>query len=257
MKLISWNVAGYRACLKKGFADFFEAEDADIFCLQEVKASENQITYHPEGYFAYLNEAEKKGYSGTMIYTKQEPLSIHYGMGIAEHDREGRIITLEYPLFYLVTVYTPNSKRELERLDYRMQWEADFLKYIQKLEEDKLVVICGDMNVAHQEIDIENPKQNERNAGFTVEERDCFSRLLGHRMIDTYRHFHPTEEGAYTWWSYFYHSRERNIGWRLDYFLVSEDLLPWVEKTKIYSDVLGSDHCPIGLELKDMEVGSE
>ena len=251
MKIISWNVAGYRACIKKGFIDFFEKENADIFCLQEVKASMDQIPYHPEefGYHIYLNEAEKKGYSGTLIYSKKAPLTVKYGMGIEEHDHEGRLITLEYEEFYMITVYVPNAKRELERLEYRVKWEKDFLKYLKKLEKNKPVVVCGDFNVAHKEIDLRNPKQNIGNAGFTYEERECFDNLLKSGFADIYRYFNPEKTGAYTWWSYLFSARDRNIGWRIDYFIVSEKFMNRVENVKIYDEIFGSDHCPIGINI--------
>lgn len=249
MKLVSWNVAGFRACLNKGFEDFFNEVDADIFCIQEVKALKEQIPFVANGYYEYLNPAERKGYSGTLIYTKIKPLNVKYKMGIEEHDHEGRIITLEYDKFYLINVYVPNVKRNLERLDYRMKWEDDFLKYIKDLEKAKPVIICGDFNVAHQEIDIRNAKQNIGNAGFTYEERDKFSNLLNSGLIDTYRYFNPDKTDSYTWWSYMKNVRERNIGWRIDYFLVSKSLINNVKEVKIYKDIYGSDHCPIGLTI--------
>ena len=248
MKLVSWNVAGFRACLKKGFIDFFDLIDADIFCLQEVKAERNQIEYDAKDYYEYLNPAERKGYSGTMIYTKIKPLSCTYGMGIEEHDNEGRIITLEYDNFYLVNIYTPNAKRDLSRLDYRMKWEGDFLKYVKTLEKTKPVVICGDLNVAHNEIDIKNDKSNIGNAGFTYEERDKFSNLLASGFTDTYRYLYPERIG-YTWWSYMGNARANNTGWRIDYFLISEILNDKLKDAVIYSDIYGSDHCPIGIEI--------
>lgn len=250
MKLVSWNVAGFRACLNKGFEDFFNKIDADIFCLQEVKALKEQIPFEPKGYFEYLNPALRKGYSGTLVYTKIKPLEVTYGMGIKEHDQEGRVITLEYDNFYLVNVYVPNVKRSLERLPYRMIWEDDFLKYIKNLEKKKPVVVCGDFNVAHQEIDIKNAKQNIGNAGFTYEEREKFTRLLDSGFIDTFRYFYPNKTDAYTWWSYMGNVRERNIGWRIDYFIVSKDFIDNVIDVEIYSNILGSDHCPIGITLK-------
>ena len=253
MKLISWNVAGYRACLKKGFIDFFKTIDADIFCLQEVKATEEQIDYIPEGYYVYRNVAERKGYSGTLIYTKQKPLSVTYGMGILEHDHEGRLITLEYENFYLVTVYVPNAKQNLERLDYRMQWEDDFRFYVGNLKKKKMVLICGDFNVADKEIDIKNAKANIGNAGFTYEEREKFDKLLESGFIDTYRYFYPSKI-QYSWWSYLFHARENNAGWRLDYFLVDKDHINHIENAYIYDFVLGSDHCPIGIDLKEKSV---
>ena len=249
MKCISWNVAGYRACLKKGFKEFFEEIDADIFCLQEVKATEEQIDYHPEGYYVYRNVAEKKGYSGTLIYTKKEPISVKYGMGIEKHDMEGRMITLEYDNFYLITVYVPNAKQELERLSYRMEWEDDFREYVNELKSKKMVLICGDFNVAHEEIDIKNVKANIGKAGFTYEEREKFTLLLNSGFIDTYRYFYP-DKIQYSWWSYLFHARENNAGWRLDYFLVDKDHIDKISDSIIYDDVMGSDHCPIGIILK-------
>ena len=250
MKLISWNVNGIRACVQKGFLDFFKEIDADIFCIQESKMQEGQLELELEGYHQYWNYAEKKGYSGTAIFTKQEPLSVQYGIGIEEHDHEGRVITLEFEDFYMVTVYTPNSQDELKRLDYRMQWETDFLAYLKKLEEKKGVIFCGDLNVAHQEIDLKNPKTNRRSAGFTDEERGKFSEVLTAGFVDTFRHFYPELEGAYSWWSYRMNARARNAGWRIDYFCVSECLKDRLEDAKILTDVMGSDHCPIQLDLK-------
>ena len=250
MKIISWNVAGLRACLKKGFADFFQESKADIYCLQETKLLEEQLTFHQEGYFEYLNPAERKGYSGTMIYTKKKPLSVTYGINIEKHDQEGRVITLEYKDFYLVTVYTPSAKRGLERLDYRMEWEDDFKNYLKELDQKKPVVVCGDLNVAHEEIDLKNPKANIGNAGFTYEERNKMTDLLNAGFIDTFRYFHPNEENHYTWWSYMGNARSKNIGWRIDYFLVSERIIDKVKDTMIYQDVYGSDHCPIGISLE-------
>ena len=249
MKCISWNVAGYRACLKKGFKDFFEKIDADIFCLQEVKATEEEIDYHPEGYYVYRNVAEKKGYSGTLIYTKKEPIFVKYGMGIEKHDMEGRMITLEYDNFYLITVYVPNAKKELERLTYRMEWEDDFREYVNELKNKKMVLICGDFNVAHEEIDIKNVKANIGKAGFTYEEREKFTMLLNSGFIDTYRYFYP-DKVQYSWWSYLFHARENNAGWRLDYFLVDKEHIDKISDSVIYDDVMGSDHCPIGIILK-------
>ena len=249
MKIVSWNVAGFRACLKKGFEDFFYTCDADIYCLQEVKAEKDQIDFEPKDYYCYLNPADKKGYSGTLIYTLYEPLSVSYGMGIDEHDHEGRVITLEFNDYYLVNQYVPNVKRDLSRLDYRMKWEDDFRKYIKKLEEKKPVVICGDFNVAHNPIDIKNDRANVGNAGFTYEERDKFSKLLDNGLIDTYRYFNPTKE-EYSWWSYIGNARRNNVGWRIDYFLVSNSIIDKVSNTKIYTDVYGSDHCPIGINIK-------
>lgn len=250
MKIVSWNVAGFRACLNKGFDHFFHEVDADIFCLQEVKATLDQIPFDPIGYYTYLNLAERKGYSGTLIYTKKEPLSVSYGMQKEEHDHEGRLITLEFATFYMVCVYVPNVKRDLSRLSYRMEWEEDFRSYIKQLETCKPVVICGDFNVAHEEIDIKNAKQNIGNAGFTYEERNKFDKLLENGLVDTYRHFHPNQTDVYTWWSYLNKVRERNIGWRIDYFLVSKSLVSKITETKIYDTVMGSDHCPIGLSIE-------
>ena len=249
MKLISWNVNGLRACITKGFENFFKEVDADMFCIQETKMQEDQaeeIQY--EGYHRYMNSAVKKGYSGTMVFTKQEPISVTYGLGIEEHDQEGRIITLEYDKFYLVCCYTPNSKRELERLDYRMVWEDEMLKYFKKLEETKPVVYCGDLNVAHCEIDIKNPATNHHSAGFTDEERNKFSVLLSNGFMDTYRYLYP-EKVEYSWWSYMRQAREKNIGWRIDYFVVSEALKDYISDAKIHTEVLGSDHCPIELDI--------
>lgn len=251
MKLVSWNVAGYRACLKKGFQKFFEEVDADIFCLQEVKATEEQIDYKPEGYICYRNIAERKGYSGTIVYTKVAPLSISYGMGIEKHDHEGRMITLEFSDFYLINSYVPNVKRTLERLDYRMQWEDDFRNYVTILRKKKPVIVCGDFNVAHTEIDIKNAKANRGNAGFTDEEREKFQILLDSGFIDTFRYQHSEEADWYTWWSYMKGVRERNIGWRIDYFIISKEGKDKIKNTSIYKEVLGSDHCPIGLEIYD------
>ena len=249
MRFVSWNVAGYRACLKKGFIDFFESIDADFFSLQEVKAEENQIDYIPKGYTCYRNIAEKKGYSGTIIYAKKEANAVFYGMDIAEHDNEGRLITLEYDDFFLINTYVPNVKRDLSRLEYRMKWEDDFRKYVNSLKKKKMVIICGDFNVAHNEIDIKNAKANIGNAGFTYEERGKFDELLNSGFIDTFRHFYPEKPGCYSWWSYMFHARENNVGWRIDYFLVDNEHIDKVKAASIYSDILGSDHCPIGIEL--------
>ncbi len=250
MKFISWNVNGLRACVGKGFLDFFKEADADIFCLQETKLQEGQINLELPGYHQYWNYAEKKGYSGTAIFTKAEPLSVAYGIGIEEHDHEGRVITLEYPDFYFITVYTPNSQNELTRLDYRMKWEEDFLSYLKKLEENKPVIFCGDLNVAHNEIDLKNPKSNRKNAGFTDEERGRFTALMQAGFIDTFRYFYPDQEGIYSWWSYRFSARAKNAGWRIDYFVVSESLKDRLEDAAIYTEVMGSDHCPVGLFLK-------
>lgn len=249
LKFISWNVNGLRACVTKGFLDFFRETDADIFCIQETKLQEGQISLELEGYHQYWNYAEKKGYSGTAIFTKEEPEAVLFGIGIEDHDREGRVITLEYPGFYFVTVYTPNSQNELARLDYRMKWEEDFLAYLKKLEEKKPVVFCGDLNVAHKEIDLKNPKTNRRNAGFTDEEREKFTELLNAGFIDTFRYFYPDQEQIYSWWSYRFKAREKNAGWRIDYFCVSEKLKDKLEDAKIHTQIMGSDHCPIELDI--------
>lgn len=250
MKFISWNVNGLRACVGKGFLDFFKEADADVFCLQETKLQEGQIDLDLPGYHQYWNYAEKKGYSGTAIFAKQEPLSVSYGIGMEEHDHEGRVITLEYPDFYFITVYTPNSQNELARLDYRMKWEEDFLSYLKKLEEHKPVIFCGDLNVAHQEIDLKNPKSNRKNAGFTDEERGKFTTLIQNGFVDTFRYFYPDQEGIYSWWSYRFSARAKNAGWRIDYFMVSEALKDRLEDAKIYTEVTGSDHCPVGLFME-------
>lgn len=249
MKFISWNVAGLRACYKKGFEDVFLMFDADVVALQEVKCTEEEIPYKNENYNFYLNPASKKGYSGVCIYSKLKPLSVYYGMGIEEHDQEGRMITLEFEDFYFINVYTPNSKKELERLDYRMKWEEDFLLYLNKLKNKKPIVVCGDLNVAHNEIDIKNPASNRRSAGFTDEERDKMSILLSNGYIDTFRYLYP-EEVKYSWWSYLFHARERNAGWRIDYFIISDNLKDKLIDSKIHTEILGSDHCPIELLLK-------
>lgn len=250
MKLISWNVNGLRACAGKNFMEDFKKLDADIFCLQETKLQEGQISLDLPGYYQYWNYAEKKGYSGTAVFTKKEPLSVSYGIGIEEHDHEGRVITLEFPDFYLVTVYTPNSQDGLKRLDYRMKWEDDFLAYIQKLDNVKPVIFCGDLNVAHQEIDLKNPKTNRKNAGFTDEERAKMTRLLESGYLDTFRWFYPDAEGIYSWWSYRFKAREKNAGWRIDYFIVSERLKERLEGASIHTEIFGSDHCPVELLLK-------
>lgn len=250
MKLISWNVNGLRACVGKGFLDFFKEADADIFCLQETKLQEGQISLDLPGYEQYWNYAEKKGYSGTAVFTKHKPMQVFYGIGIEEHDHEGRVITLEYPDYYFITVYTPNSQNELTRLDYRMKWEDDFLSYLKKLEENKPVIFCGDLNVAHKEIDLKNPKSNHKNAGFTDEERGKFSALMENGFIDTFRHFYPEQEQIYSWWSYRFSARAKNAGWRIDYFVVSDALKDRLENAMIYTDVMGSDHCPVGLLMR-------
>lgn len=249
MKLISWNVNGLRACMGKGFAEYFAAQSADAFCIQETKLQPEQINFSPEGYHTYWNSAEKKGYSGTAMFLKKEPLALHYDMGIDEHDHEGRVIDAEYENFHLVTVYTPNSQRELTRLEYRMTWEDAFAEYLLKLDQQKPVIVCGDMNVAHKEIDLKNPKTNQNNAGFTPQEREKMTALLDCGFVDTFRLLHPDEKDRYTWWSYMMKSRDRNIGWRIDYFLVSQRLAPKVKIAEIDADILGSDHCPVLLEL--------
>lgn len=251
MKLISWNVNGLRACVGKGFTEFVEAQQPDILCLQETKLQAGQIDLPMEGYHAYWNYAEKKGYSGTALFTKTEPLAVTYGIGIPEHDKEGRVITAEFADFYMITVYTPNSQNELTRLPYRMTWEDAFLSYLKELEQKKPVIFCGDLNVAHREIDLKNPKSNYKNAGFTDEERGKFARLLENGFVDTFRYFYPEQEGIYSWWSYRFHAREKNAGWRIDYFLVSDCLKERLDDAVIYTDVFGSDHCPVGLFLKD------
>ena len=250
MKLISWNVNGLRACMGKGFLDFVAAENPDILCLQETKMQQGQADVPVDGYHEYWCSAEKKGYSGTALFTKTEPLTVSYNLGIDEHDHEGRVITAEYPEFYLVTVYVPNSQEGLKRLDYRMQWEDAFRAYVKKLDETKPVVICGDMNVAHQEIDLKNPKTNRKNAGFTDEERAKMSELLGAGFVDTWRHFYPDAEGVYSWWSYRFKAREKNAGWRIDYFIVSERFVGRVKAARILTDVFGSDHCPVAIEIE-------
>ena len=250
LKFISWNVNGIRACVQKGFLDIFKEMDADIFCLQETKMQAGQLELEMPGYHQYWNSAVKKGYSGTAIFTKKEPLSVAYGIGIEEHDQEGRVITLEFDDFYFITVYTPNSQNELARLPYRMKWEEDFLAYLKKLEEKKPVIFCGDLNVAHKEIDLKNPKTNRKNAGFTDEEREKFSVLLENGFIDTFRYFYPDQEGIYSWWSYRFKAREKNAGWRIDYFVVSECLKDRLVDAKIHTEVFGSDHCPVELVIK-------
>ena len=249
MKIISWNVAGFRAVLKKGFEKFFNRIDADIFCINESKVNLDQFDFSPKGYNMYLNPAKRKGYSGILVYSKIEPLKVTYGMGIEKHDEEGRMITLEYNDFYLVSVYVPNVKRDLSRLDYRMVWEDDFRKYVKKLEKKKPVIICGDMNVAHEEIDIKNAKANRGNAGFTDEEREKMTMLLDKGFIDVYRYYNPDKE-LYTWWSYMGKAREKDIGWRIDYFLVSKSIIKKVKNPMIYTDIMGSDHCPIGIDYE-------
>ena len=249
MRLISWNVNGIRACLTKGFEDFFKEVKADIFCIQETKCQEGQVELNFEGYKSYWNSAEKKGYSGTAIFTKIEPKSVKYGIEIEEHDKEGRVITLEFDKFYVVNIYTPNSKRELERLEYRQIWEDEIRKYLLELNKKKPVIMCGDLNVAHKEIDLKNPKTNTRSAGFTIEERNKMTELLEAGFTDTFRYLYPDKEEAYSWWSYMRKAREKNVGWRIDYFIVSNDIQKEIHEATIYSEVLGSDHCPVGLEI--------
>ena len=249
MKLISWNVNGIRACLTKGFEEVFKKMDADIFCLQETKCQPDQINLEFQGYTSYWNSAEKKGYSGTAIFTKQKPIKATYGIGIEEHDKEGRVITLEFEKFYMVDIYTPNSKRELERLEYRQIWEDEIRKYLLKLNETKPVIMCGDLNVAHKEIDLKNPKTNRHNAGFTDEERNKMTELLDAGFTDTFRYLYPDKENAYSWWSYMGHAREKNVGWRIDYFIVSKSIEKQIKEAKIYPEIMGSDHCPVGLEI--------
>lgn len=250
MRFVSWNVNGLRACIKKGFLDYFNDINADFFCLQEIKMSEGQLNLELEGYETFYNYAQRKGYSGTAIFTKYKPLGVKYGMGIEEHDNEGRLITLEYDDFFLVTCYTPNSKQELLRLDYRMVWEDAFRNYLLDLNKTKSVIVCGDLNVAHKEIDLKNPKTNRKNAGFTDEEREKMSILLDSGFTDTFRYFYPDKENEYSWWSYFGKSRERNTGWRIDYFLTSKDMDDRLVDAQIHQSILGSDHCPVYLEIK-------
>lgn len=248
-KLISWNVNGLRACVKKGFLDYFNEMDADIFCVQETKLQEGQIDLELEGYYNYWNYAEKKGYSGTAVFTKEKPISVKMGLGIEEHDNEGRVITLEYDKFFLVNVYTPNSQQKLARLEYRMSWEDVFRNYLKDLEKNKPVILCGDLNVAHKEIDLKNPSSNRKNAGFSDEERSKMSELLNSGFTDTFRYFYPDIEGVYSWWSYRFNARANNAGWRIDYFIVSQSLNDKLEDAKIHTSIEGSDHCPVELEI--------
>lgn len=249
MKFISWNVNGLRAIVQKNFLETFQELDADFFCLQETKLQAGQIDLDLPGYYQYWNYAEKKGYSGTAIFTKHEPLAVQLGIGVPEHDQEGRVITLEYPDYYVVTCYTPNSQNELKRLDYRMNWEEAFLNYLNTLKAKKGVILCGDLNVAHQNIDLKNWKTNQRNAGFTIEEREKFTQLLANGYIDTFRYFYPEKEGIYSWWSYRFNARKNNAGWRIDYFIVSDDLKERLVDAKIHTEIMGSDHCPVELEF--------
>ena len=255
MKLVSWNVNGLRACINKGFKDFFINVDADVFCIQETKLQPEQVDISFDGYYQYFNSAVKKGYSGTAVFTRTEPLNVRFDLGLDRHNDEGRVITLEYENYYMVTVYTPNSQQELARLDYRMQWEDDFRDYIKSLDEKKPVILCGDLNVAHKEIDLKNPKTNVRNAGFTIEEREKLTKLLDSGFVDTFRYKYPDATDAYTWWSYMFKAREKNVGWRIDYFIVSERIKDRIIDSIIYSDVMGSDHCPVGLILDDAFIG--
>lgn len=250
MRFVSWNVNGIRACVQKGFLDVFKELDADVFCIQESKMQAGQLELELPGYYQYWNYAVKKGYSGTAVFTKKEPVSVTYGIGIEEHDQEGRVITLEFEEYYFITVYTPNSQSELARLSYRMRWEEDFLAYLKKLEKDKPVIFCGDLNVAHKEIDLKNPKTNRKNAGFTDEERGKFTELLDAGFIDTFRYLHPDAEGIYSWWSYRFSARAKNAGWRIDYFCVSECLKDRIQSAEILTDIYGSDHCPVTLRLQ-------
>ncbi len=250
MKLISWNVNGLRAVMNKGFKEFFESIDADAICLQETKLQEGQIEFAPEGYYTYWNSAVKKGYSGTVIFTKAKPINVTYGIGIEEHDQEGRVITAEYESFYLVDCYTPNSQRELTRLDYRMKWEDDFRKYLEELNQKKPVILCGDLNVAHNEIDLKNPKTNRHNAGFTDEERNKMTELLGAGFTDSFRYLYPDKTDIYSWWSYMFHAREKNAGWRIDYFIVSDSIKDKIKESKILTEIMGSDHCPVELDIE-------
>lgn len=250
MKLISWNVNGLRAVMNKGFKEFFESIDADAICLQETKLQEGKIEFAPEGYYTYWNSAVKKGYSGTVIFTKAKPINVTYGIGIEEHDQEGRVITAEYEGFYLVDCYTPNSQRELTRLDYRMKWEDDFRKYLEELNQKKPVILCGDLNVAHNEIDLKNPKTNRHNAGFTDEERNKMTELLGAGFTDSFRYLYPDKTDIYSWWSYMFHAREKNAGWRIDYFIVSDSIKDKIKDSKILTEIMGSDHCPVELDIE-------
>ncbi len=249
MKLISWNVNGLRACLQKGFLDYFKEADADVFCLQETKLQAGQHDLELPGYHQYWNYAEKKGYSGTALFTKKEPVSVTYGIGVPEHDQEGRVITAEFDKYYVIVVYVPNSQRELTRLDYRMQWEEAFLNYVKGLDAKKPVIYCGDLNVAHQEIDLKNPKTNHKNAGFTDEERNCFTKVLANGFVDSFRYLYPEAKDAYSWWSYMGNARAKNVGWRIDYFVVSEKMKDQIKEAKIHPAVMGSDHCPVELDL--------
>ncbi len=250
MKLLSWNVNGLRAVMNKGFKEFFKEINADILALQETKLQEGQIEFNPEGYYTYWNSAVKKGYSGTVVFTKKEPKKVTYGIGIEKHDQEGRVITLEFEKFYFVDCYTPNSQRELTRLDYRMEWEKDFREYLKELNKTKPVILCGDLNVAHNEIDLKNPKSNRHNAGFTDEERSQMTELLNAGFTDSFRYLYPEKEGIYSWWSYMFHAREKNAGWRIDYFIVSNDIKEKIKDSIIHTEIMGSDHCPVELDIE-------
>ncbi len=250
MKLLSWNVNGLRAVMNKGFKEFFKEINADILALQETKLQEGQIEFNPEGYYTYWNSAVKKGYSGTVVFTKKEPKKVTYGIGIEKHDQEGRVITLEFEKFYFVNCYTPNSQRELTRLDYRMEWEKDFREYLKELNKTKPVILCGDLNVAHNEIDLKNPKSNRHNAGFTDEERSQMTELLNAGFTDSFRYLYPEKEGIYSWWSYMFHAREKNAGWRIDYFIVSNDIKEKIKDSIIHTEIMGSDHCPVELDIE-------
>lgn len=250
VKMISWNVNGIRAVMGKGFMEFFQKEDADIFCIQETKVQEGQVSLPLEGYYQYWNYAQKKGYSGVAIFTKVKPVSVSYGIGIEEHDNEGRVITLEFDSYYVVTVYTPNSQRGLTRLEYRMKWEDEFLKYLKLLEKSKPIIVCGDLNVAHKEIDLKNPQSNRKNAGFTDEERSKFDNYISNGLVDTYRYLYPDKTGVYSWWSYMFNARQNNAGWRIDYFVVSDSIKGQVKDALVYSEIMGSDHCPVGIILE-------
>ena len=250
MKLLSWNVNGLRAVMNKGFKEFFKEINADILALQETKLQEGQIEFNPEGYYTYWNSAVKKGYSGTVVFTKKEPKKVTYGIGIEKHDQEGRVITLEFEKFYFVDCYTPNSQRELTRLDYRIEWEKDFREYLKELNKTKPVILCGDLNVAHNEIDLKNPKSNRHNAGFTDEERSQMTELLNAGFTDSFRYLYPEKEGIYSWWSYMFHAREKNAGWRIDYFIVSNDIKEKIKDSIIHTEIMGSDHCPVELDIE-------
>ena len=250
VKMVSWNVNGIRAVIGKGFLEFFQKEDADIFCIQETKVQEGQVSLPLDGYYQYWNYAQKKGYSGVAVFTKVKPVSVSYGIGIEEHDNEGRVITLEFDSYYVITVYTPNSQRGLTRLEYRMKWEDDFFKYLKSLEKLKPIIVCGDLNVAHKEIDLKNPQSNRKNAGFTDEERRKFDNYIDNGLVDTYRYLYPEKTGVYSWWSYMFNARQNNAGWRIDYFIVSDSIKGQIKDSLVYSEIMGSDHCPVGIILE-------